>query len=91
MNLPRDGREYVHWPITNAPTGAVFEAYVNGVWVAAASDSSTVTLLLEGPDLDPTLHDPSAVVLTTSQMIKFRVTNISPEVVVRGGGWIILE
>jgi hypothetical protein len=27
-NLPNDGREYIHWPITNAPVGAEFEAYV---------------------------------------------------------------
>lgn len=89
MNLPNDGREYFHWPITSGATGAQFEASVNGAWVPATSDGTTVTLLLEGPNAPD--HNASAVVVSKSQLIRFRVANITPEVVVRGGGWINLE
>jgi hypothetical protein len=87
-NLPNDGREYFHWPITDAPTGAQFEAYIAGAWVPATSDGTTVTLLLEGPNAPD--HNASATVLPASQNIRFRVANITPEVVVRGGGTINL-
>lgn len=88
-NLPHDGREYFHWPIIAAPDGAQFEAYVNGAWVPATSDGTTVTLLLEGPDAPD--HNESAIVLSTSQLIRFRVRNIAPEVIPRSGGMVYLS
>jgi hypothetical protein len=90
MDLPRDGRENVHWPITNAPADAQFEAFVAGSWVAMTYDGTAASVLLEGPDAPD--HNPEATVVPETQVVKLRVKNIPPELVVRGQGisWVRL-
>ncbi|MFF2054100.1 hypothetical protein ACFVU2_21015 [Leifsonia sp. NPDC058194] len=82
--LPRDGREYFHWTFTGLPDdhGAV-EAFIDGQWRALTMDGAVGRLLVAGPDADST----GAVVVTADTDVKVRVTD-SPEIVVRGGGWI---
>ena len=84
--LTRDGREYFHWTFTGLPDdhGAV-EVQIGGQWCALTMDGSVGRLLVAGPDADPT----GAIVVSTDTDVKVRVTD-SPEVVVRGGGWIRL-
>lgn len=87
--LPRDGREYFSWPILTAPDDAEFEAYVGGEWVAAERVDGAVRILLEGPDVSS--KDPAATVLPQTASIRFRVKNITPEIVIRAPGTIYLR
>jgi len=87
-NLPRTGREYFHWTFSGLPDdhGAV-EVLISGSWRALEMTGQTGKLLLAGPDVT----DPQdAVVVATDQAVSVRVTD-SPEIVVRGGGWIRLS
>ena len=89
--LPRDGREYFRWPILTAPDDAEFEAYVGGEWVEAERVDGSICLLLEGPDVPTDLKDPDAVILPQTASIRFRVKNITPEIVIRAPGTIYLR
>ncbi len=94
MRLDRDSREYVRWPVTGAPTGAVFEmqftspAGVESAWVPAETVSATeIRKLLAGPDADPG----TAYVLAAGRThVKFRLTD-TPEIVPRSGSVIDVE
>ncbi|UAJ78296.1 hypothetical protein IT072_02290 [Leifsonia sp. ZF2019] len=86
MYLDRGGREFIKWTFTGLPGdhGAV-EVKLGDEWHALDVTGNVGSILLAGPDADPT----GAVVVTTDTDVKVRVTD-SPEIVVRGGGWIRL-
>jgi len=85
--LPHDGREYFHWPVDGLPAdGVALEVFLAGAWhpLTIASDRKSVSILLQGPDVD--VSDPSAVTIPTDQSrIRIRAVD-NPEVIVRGGG-----
>jgi hypothetical protein len=86
MDLSRDAREYVKWPVSGAPDGASLEVqFGDSAWAPAESTSPTqVRVLIAGPDADPG----SAVVLPLGlSTVRFRLVD-NPEIVVRGGGSI---
>lgn len=92
MLLPRDGVEYATWTLTDPPTGAVFEAQFapDPTWHPVDVVSPTVVrVLVAGPDTAS--PPPGAVVLGEGHTrVRFRVTD-TPEVLVRGGGVIVVE
>lgn len=91
MNLPRDGREYVNWPITGEPDDASFEIRFrlqDGAnlteWLAMESTPTGARILLAGPGA------PAGDGLTLPQGRISALIRLQdePETVLRSGGTI---
>lgn len=87
IQLPRDGVEYAHFTFSSVPAGAVFEAQVSGsAWTAIDMTGGALPrLLLRGPDAGVG----TGLVVTASGEIRARVKD-TPEIIVRGAGYIAL-
>lgn len=89
MNLPRDGREYVSWPIAGQPDDATFEiTFDHGeTWLPMETTETGARILVAGPDADAG----SATVLPAGRnRPEIRLTD-NPEIIVRSGGVIVVK
>lgn len=89
MNLPRAGREYATWTLTDPPTGVDLEVSFDAgaTWAALeATDATTHRCLVAGPDA--TGGPGGTVVLAVGRhLAQIRAVD-NPETVIRYGGVI---
>lgn len=99
FRLDREGREYIRFPFnTTADDLAVVQVNLTGEWIDGTIEApddplnwtGDAVILCAGPDAPVLADPPAAVIPLGTHHARVRFPD-NPELIIRGGGYVIVE